>query len=59
MLIVLFVACLALALSMLVCYAIHVNKNEHLSWLFLVSLPVCFFPLFLNCINTVFREIIL
>lgn len=55
MLIVLFVACLALALSMLVCYAIHVNKNEHLSWLFLVSLPVCFFPLFLNYINTVFQ----
>lgn len=55
MLVILIIACVVLALSILVCYAIHVNTNEHLSWLFIVSLPVCFFPLLLNYINTVFQ----
>ena len=55
MFVILIIACVVLALSILVCYAIHANTNEHLSWLFIVSLPVCFFPLLLNYINTVFQ----
>ena len=46
---------LMLIILIIACYAIHVNTNEHLSWLFIASLPVCFFPLLLNYINTVFQ----
>lgn len=55
LLIVLFVASLILALLMVGCFFVHFNENQHLAMLFLVSLPVCFYPLFLSYINTVFQ----
>lgn len=48
-------ASLVLALSMVGCYFVHLKQNVHLASLFLVSLPVCFYPLLLNYINTVFQ----
>lgn len=55
MVVILAIACLALALSMIICYFIHLDSKPYLAYLFLLSIPVCFFPLLLNYINTVFQ----
>lgn len=52
---ILLLASFLLMISMLVCYFIHRSEDESLSWLFIVSIPVCCYPLFLNYINTVFQ----
>lgn len=53
MVLILVASCLVLAASMLVCYFIHSADNDEVASLFLISIPVCFYPLFLNYINTV------
>lgn len=50
MVLILCVACLVLSLTMPVCYFLHTNKPA-VATLFLVSMPVCFYPLFLNYID--------
>lgn len=50
MVIILSLACVALSLLMGVCYFIHMDKPV-VAVLFLVSMPVCFYPLFLNYID--------
>ena len=43
-------ACLVLSLAMPVCYFLHADKPA-VAVLFLASMPVCFYPLFLNYID--------
>lgn len=50
MILILIVACLVLSVSMSVCYLFHARKPT-VALLFLVSMPVCFYPLFLNYID--------
>lgn len=50
MVLILCVACLVLSLTMPVCYFLHTNKPA-VATLFLMSMPVCFYPLFLNYID--------
>src|SRR5574344_86702 len=50
MVVILTIVCLALSLSMPICYFLHMNKPT-VAMLFLVSMPVCFYPLFLNYID--------
>ena len=51
MVIILLITSAILILSCLICYILHLSKPE-VAWLFLISIPVCFNPLFLNYINT-------
>ena len=53
MLLILIMACIVLSLSMLVCYFAHSPANPAIAQLFLISIPVCYYPLLLNYINTV------
>lgn len=53
MLLILIMACVVLSLSMLVCYFAHSPANPAIAQLFLISIPVCYYPLLLNYINTV------
>ena len=50
MILVLCVACFVLSMAMPVCYFLHANKPA-VAVLFLASMPVCFYPLFLNYID--------
>ena len=50
LLVILAIACMALALFMPVCYFLHANKPT-VAVLFLISMPVCFYPLFMNYID--------
>lgn len=50
MIIILCVACLALCLSMPVCHLLHTDRPG-IAMLFLASMPVCFYPLFMNYIE--------
>ena len=50
MVIILAIACLTLSLIMPVCYFLHADKPT-VAILFLVSMPVCAYPLFLNYID--------
>ena len=50
MLIILAVACILLSLAMPVNYLLHTDQPQ-LAWLFLLSMPVCFYPLFFNYID--------
>ena len=50
MIIVLAVACLILCIAMPVNYFLHSDRPQ-VAWLFLLSMPVCFYPLFLNYID--------
>lgn len=52
MVVILAVASAVLLLSCIVCYFLHLSSNPVVASLFIVSLPVCLFPLFLNYINT-------
>ncbi|MDE5757483.1 MAG: oligosaccharide flippase family protein, partial [Allobaculum sp.] len=52
MVIILGIACLVLATSLYIVSLIK-GPETSVSFLFIVSLPVCFYPLFLNYINTV------
>lgn len=52
MLLILIMACVVLSLSMLVCYFAHSPANPAIAQLFLISVPVCAYPLFLNYVNT-------
>ncbi len=49
--IILAITCLVLLISISLLYLFHANSPE-LAYLFIVSLPVCFYPLFNNYINT-------
>ena len=53
MVLILLAASFVLALSMVICYFINSNSNPTVAYLFLISIPVCFYPLLLNYINTV------
>lgn len=55
MMLILIASCILLMLSMLVCFFMHESSRPSVAKLFIVSLPVCFYPLFLNYINTVFQ----
>lgn len=48
--IILTFACILLSLSMPVCYFLHTDKPT-VAFLFIVSMPVCFYPLFQNYID--------
>ena len=50
MIIILGVASVLLCLSMAVCYFLHADRPQ-LAWLFIVSMPVCFVPLYFNYIE--------
>lgn len=50
MVLILAVACCVLSLAMPVCYFLHADKPA-VAALFLASMPVCFYPLFLNYID--------
>lgn len=50
MIIILIMACVFLSMTMPICYFLHTEK-ESVAALFLVSMPVCFYPLFLNYIE--------
>ena len=50
MVLILCVACCMLCLVMPICYFLHTTKPD-VAILFLVSMPVCFYPLFLNYID--------
>lgn len=50
MVIILAIACLTLSLIMPVCYFLHADKPQ-VAILFLVSMPVCAYPLFLHYID--------
>ena len=50
MVVILSFACLALSLAMFVCYVLH-SASPTVAKLFLVSMPVCFYPLFQNYIE--------
>lgn len=50
MVLILSVACLVLSMAMPVCYFLHTEKTA-VAVLFLASMPVCFYPLFLNYID--------
>lgn len=49
MIIILFAACIILCLSMVGCFILHQQKP--IALLFLISIPVCFYPLFLNYVD--------
>lgn len=51
MIVILAIASFALAVGCIVCYMIH-SYDSVVQRLFLISVPVCFNPLFLNYINT-------
>lgn len=51
MVVILLVTSIFLVICSIICYYIHHNRTN-VSYLFIVSLPVCFYPLFLNYINT-------
>lgn len=51
MVVILAIASLILVLSLVVTWWWH-RSNPHLAWLFIISIPVCFQPLYLNYINT-------
>lgn len=53
MFIILIISCIFLILSLLCVYYFHLKEKPVIAWLFIVSLPVCCYPLFLNYINTV------
>lgn len=55
MILILAAASALLLLSLVISYFIHAKYNPRVSQLFLVSLPVCCYPLFLQYINTVFQ----
>ena len=48
MVIILLLACAVLAIAMIVCSLIHYKSNPTIALLFIISLPVCFYPLLLN-----------
>lgn len=50
MVLILCVACFVLCMAMPVCYFLHIDK-PNVAILFLASMPVCFYPLFLNYID--------
>lgn len=50
MVVILVLACVVLCVLMGVCYFLHLNKPV-VAVLFLISIPVCFYPLFLNYID--------
>lgn len=50
MLIILVTACLLLSMAMPVNYFLHTERPQ-VAWLFLLSMPVCFYPLFQNYIE--------
>ena len=50
MVLILCVACFVLSMAMPVCYFLHTDKPA-VALLFLASMPVCFYPLFLNYID--------
>lgn len=50
MVIILSAACTVLCLSMVVCFLLHTQKPS-VATLFIVSMPVCFYPLFLNYVD--------
>lgn len=51
MVIILGITSIVLVLSCVLCYGLHLSK-PNLAELFIISIPVCFNPLFLNYINT-------
>ena len=51
MIIILLLTSIVLVLCSIVCYYIH-SEKINVSYLFVVSIPVCFYPLFLNYVNT-------
>ena len=53
MVLILAVSCVVLAASLCLCFFVHSAYGEQTAPLFLISIPVCFYPLFLNYINTV------
>ncbi len=48
MIIILLMACVALGIALLLCSLMHYQHNPAIAFLFVVSLPVCFYPLLLN-----------
>ena len=50
MLLILAGACVVLSLAMPVCYLLHLDQPQ-VAWLFLLSMPVCFYPLYFNYID--------
>ena len=48
MIIILFIACIVLSIAMCICSMIHYKNSPNISFLFLVSIPVCFYPLLQN-----------
>lgn len=50
MIVILAAACLVLCIAMPVGYFLHADRPQ-VAWLFLLSMPVCFYPLFLNYID--------
>lgn len=50
MVIILCIACCILSMAMPICYFLHADKPT-VAVLFLASMPVCFYPLFLNYID--------
>ena len=50
MILILAAACLVLCIAMPVNYFLHADRPQ-VAWLFLLSMPVCFYPLFLNYID--------
>lgn len=50
MIIILAIACMLLSIAMPVCYFLHADKPAF-AWLFILSMPVCAFPLLLNYID--------
>ena len=53
MVIILSFCSILLMLSCVLCYFIHLNEKPLVASLFLLSLPVCFYPLLTNYINTI------
>ena len=53
MILILGVSCVILAVTLFFCYFVHFVDDNEVASLFLVSIPVCFYPLFLNYVNTV------
>jgi len=51
--IILGIASSLLVVGLIFCYFIHLNYNSEIAFLFIISLPVCFYPLFMNYIGTV------
>ena len=55
LIVILAIASLLLVIGLIVCYFINLQSKPIISTLFLVSLPVCFYPLFNNYISTVLQ----